>query len=448
MPNDVNYSPPPSAIGPESLNQERWAESTPNRKRSILVGAGLLLMAATFLIGLGLGFGVGRWTMGSARIGILSLLSGNSDRTRHLGSAASARELLTDDFEIFWEAMELLYSDFYGDIPPSNEVTYGAISGVLRLLDDPNTSFMSPEEAEFFMTRIQGSFEGIGARVDWVEELDAVRITEPFENQPAWNAGLKRDDFIIAIDGESTKELDLTQAVQKIRGEKGSTVVLTILREGEAESFDVSVIRDRIEIPTVTSNMIGPDEEIGYVRLNTFNENATNQVKQHLQDILDNDPKGFIFDLRGNSGGLLREAVGVTSLFIEDGNVLIERFADGSDRIYETDGDAILSDLPMVVLVNGGSASASEIVAGALQDTGRAHLIGETTFGKGSVQIPHQLSNSGIMRVTIARWFTPNDRTIDATGLEPDTVIEFTEQDREAGEDPQLDFAIEYLETN
>lgn len=411
-------------------------------RSSILLGVGLLLMAATFLIGLGLGFGFGRWTT----TGTLSIpLLPNSNSARHLGGADSARELLQSDFEVFWEAMELLYSDFYGEIPPPNEMSYGAIRGALNLLDDPNTSFMSPEEAEFFLTRIEGSFEGIGARVDWVDELSAVQITEPFENQPAWNAGLRRGDYIIAIDGESTEGLDLTEAVRRIRGDKGSTVVLTIVREGEPDSFDVDVVRDRIEIPTVTSEMIGPSENIGYVRLNTFSDNASRQVKQALEDILKNEPEGLIFDLRGNSGGLLREAVAVSSIFIENSDVLIERFADGSEKVYRTEGSATLPDLPTVVLVNGGSASASEIVAGALQDMERATLIGETTFGKGSVQIPHQLTNAGILRVTIARWFTPNDRSIDGTGLEPDIVVEFTEEDRDNEIDPQLEAAVDYF---
>ncbi|MEM7131792.1 MAG: S41 family peptidase [Chloroflexota bacterium] len=422
------------------------AESNTSRileRPGLLVGVGILLLTVTFLVGLGVGVGVGRWTTTSTA-SVPFMPSSNSNR--HLGEADNARELLKDEFEVFWESMELLYSDFYGEIPAANEMSYGAIRGALNLLDDPNTSFMSPEEAEFFLTRIEGSFEGIGARVDWIEELSAVEITEPFENQPAWNAGLKRGDFIIAIDGESTEGLNLTEAVRRIRGDKGSTVVLTILREGVSESFDVDVVRDKIDIPTVTSEMVGPSDNLGYIRLSTFSDNASRQIKQAIEDIMANEPDGLIFDLRGNSGGLLREAVAVSNIFIEDTDVLIERFADESEKVYSTESKAILPDLPLVVLVNGGSASASEIVAGALQDMGRAELIGETTFGKGSVQIPHQLSNSGILRVTIARWYTPNDRSIDGTGLEPDTVVEFTEEDREADLDPQLDAAIDHFQ--
>ena len=262
---------------------------------------------------------------------------------------------------------------------------------------------MTPEEADFFRSNIEGSFEGIGARVEWDAEADAVRITEPFENQPAWNAGLRRGDLIVAIDGEPVAGSNLTEAIKKIRGEKGSSVLLRVVRGGTSRAVDLPVIRDRIEIPTVSASMLGDDQEIAYIRLNSFNENASRQVRQALEDVLNQNPRALIFDLRGNSGGLLREAVSVTSLFLEDSTVLIERFADGSEKVYATEGKAIAPAIPMLVLVNGGSASASEIVAGALQDTGRAPLLGEITYGKGSVQLPHRLSNDAILRVTIAR---------------------------------------------
>ncbi len=401
------------------------------------------LMILTFIIGVGLGFALARWSGSIGVVGFASVSPGAAER--NLGDAHDARELLEPSFEIFWESMNLLYRDFYGEIPPSDEVTYSAIRGVLNRLDDPHTSFMAPEEAESFRTSMQGNFEGIGARVAWDEEHDAVRITEPFENQPAWIAGLRRGDLILAVDGQKLAGSNLTDAIMLIRGEKGSVVVLTILREGVDEPFDVEVTRDRIEIPTVATESVGDNDEIAYIRLNSFNENAGSQVKRALVDALARNPKGLIFDLRGNTGGLLREAVKVTSFFLEDGTVLIERFADGTEKVYTTEGKAIAKDIPLAILVNGGSASASEIVAGAVQDADRAPLIGETTFGKGSVQLPHPLSNGGILRVTIARWFTPNDRTIDGTGLEPDIPIEFSDEARKAGDDPQLEEAIDYL---
>ncbi len=279
----------------------------------------------------------------------------------------------------------------------------------------------------------------------WDEDFDTVRIVEPYEDQPAWNAGIRRDDLILSVDGESIIGTDLNEAVLKIRGPKGSVVLLNVVREGVEGPYDVEVTRDRIEMPTISTDQLGDEGEYAYVRLNSFNENAGQLVRDAIDDAMDSDPAGIIFDLRGNSGGLVREAVKVASVFLEDQAVLIERFSDGAEKTYETSGREIVGDVPVVVLVNGGSASASEIVAGAIQDADRGTLIGATTYGKGSVQLPHQLSDGSIMRVTIARWYTPNDRTIDGEGLTPDIEIEITEEQWEADEDPQLDEAIEFL---
>ncbi len=392
----------------------------------------VLVVASIFLIGLGLGYGIARWTgdvgSGSVQVG-----------------GGQARRALRDEIGIFWEALDLVYRDYYGELPDDQDAAYGAIRGVLNQLDDPNTSFMEPVQAEFFRSGMQGSFEGIGARVNWDEDFDTVRIVEPYENQPAWNAGIRRDDLILSVDGESIIGTDLNEAVLKIRGPKGSVVLLNIAREGVEEPYDVEVTRDRIEMPTISTDRLGDEGQYAYVRLNKFSENAGELVRDAIDEAMDSEPAGIIFDLRGNTGGLVREAVKVTSVFLEDQAVLIERFSDGAEKTYETSGREIVDDVPVVVLVNGGSASASEIVAGAIQDAGRGTLIGTTTYGKGSVQLPHQLSDGSIMSVTIARWFTPNDRTIDGVGLTPDIEIEITQEQWEADEDPQLDEAIEFL---
>ncbi|MFN3334226.1 MAG: S41 family peptidase, partial [Caldilinea sp.] len=351
---------------------------------------------------------------------------------------------LRAQFPIFWEAMDVLYRDYFGELPAPEDATYAAIRGVLSRLNDPNTAFMTPDEANFFRTNLQGSFEGIGARVDWDTTFNTVRIVEPFENQPAWKAGIRRDDLVTHVDNESIVGTDLTSAVEKIRGPKGTTVVLTIVRVGEERPFDVEVVRDRIEIPTIESNVVGGD--IAYIRLNTFNENAGKLVRDAVKAALEKNPSALIFDLRGNPGGLLKQAVEVASVFLsKDDTVLIERFADGREQIYKTEGEPITVDLPMVVLVNEGSASASEIVAGAIQAQQRGRIVGATTFGKGSVQLPQTLSDGSILRVTIARWFTPDDRTIDGEGLAPDVIVELTDEDRQAQRDPQLDEAIKLL---
>lgn len=424
-------------------NEQRISPPNSFWTQPLLLGCvALLVLLSTFFVGLGLGFGLGRWSENARAATPFNA----SDNGAVQGRPTSAREGLEPAFDLFWEAMDLVYRDYYGEIPDATQMTYNAIRGVVNELGDPNTSFLTPEEADVFRTAMEGSFEGIGARVEWDEERDTLRITEPFENQPAWRAGLKRGDLVLEIDGEAIIGAELNEAVQKIRGPKGTKVLLTIERAEVAEPFEVEVTRDRIETPTISTDTLGANEDIAYVRLYTFNQNAGQLVRQAVEDAMRRDPRALIFDLRGNTGGLLRQAVTVSSVFMQDQVVLLERFADGRVETYKTEGRAVAREIPMVVLVNEGSASASEIVAGALQDHERATLIGATTFGKGSVQLPHTLSDGAIMRVTIARWFTPEERTIDGAGLEPDIAIELTDEQRESGADPQLDGAVEYLE--
>jgi carboxyl-terminal processing protease len=222
-------------------------------------------------------------------------------------------------------------------------------------------------------------------------------------------------------------------------------VVLTVERAGVADPFEVTVTRDRIEMPTISTDTLGEHEDIAYIRLYAFNQNAGQMVRQAVEDAIKRKPRALIFDLRGNSGGLLTQAVVVASAFMQDQTVLLERFASGETKTYQTEGSAVSTAIPLVVLVNEGSASASEIVAGALQDNGRAKLLGVTTYGKGSVQLPSTLSDGSIMRVTIARWYTPLDRSIDGTGLEPDIKVEVNDEARAAADDPQLEAAVHYL---
>ena len=410
----------------------------PPRQRLKMTGCVALLVAALmFSIGSSFGFLVGRMS--------------TTDLAPSAAAAAeeSERALVPADLDVFWEAMELIEEDFYGELPSSTERSYGAIRGVLETLDDDNTGFLTPQEATSFLESIQGSFEGIGAFVEWAEDEGAVRIVEPFEDQAAWNAGIRRGDLIIAVNGEDVADLsNLTEAINRIKGPSGTDVLLTVRREGLDDPFDVSVTRDRIEVPVVESEVYGDDDEFAYVHLQRFSDDAGAKLRDELAVLLTDNIKGLIFDLRGNPGGLLREAIQVTSVFLEEERVLIERFSDGTEEIYDSESDALVPEaLPLVVLVDKGSASASEIVAGALQDAGRARLVGETTFGKGSVQLPHTLSDESLLRVTIARWYTPDDRSINGIGLEPDIFVERTNEQRENDEDPQLDRAIQLLDS-
>ena len=409
-----------------------------SRQKLHLTGCAVLLIAAViFTVGSGLGFMIGRLSSDGETAGSTVI------------AAETDRALAPDDLDIFWEAMELVEEDFYGELPAPNERSYGAIRGVLETLDDKNTGFLTPDEATSFMESIEGSFEGIGAMVEWAEDEGAVRIIEPFEDQPAWNAGIRPGDLIIAINGQDVAELTgLNEAINRIKGPKGTEVHLTVRREGLDEPLEFPVTRALIDVPVVESEIYGDNDEYAYVALKRFSVDASKKLRDELENLLTDDTQGLIFDLRSNPGGLLREAIRVASIFLEDERVLIERFSDGTEEIYNTEGSALVpDDLPLIVLVNEGSASASEIVAGALQDVERARLLGVTTFGKGSVQLPHTLSDDSLLRVTIALWYTPSDRSIDDTGLEPDIVVERTIEQRENDEDPQLDRALELLGT-
>ncbi len=344
-------------------------------------------------------------------------------------------------FDLFWEAWDLIQSDFYGDLPTEEDLTYGAIRGAVNTLDDPFTAFIEPQTAAINREDDGGSFEGIGAYVSMTD--GRLVIVNTFKDQPAEQAGLRRGDIVLQVDDTPIENMSIYDAITLIRGPANTPVRLSILREGE-EPFEVEIIRARIDIPVVEAEM--RDDGIAYVRLLDFSTDASAKLAESTRELLDQNPKGLIFDLRGNPGGWLHEAILTAGVFLpKDQLVLIERMKDGSDRKFQTTEQPVAPDIPMVALVDGGSASASEIVAGALQDHQRAVLIGEKTFGKGSVQLPHELSNGAELRVTIARWFTPNDRAIHGEGLEPDIQVELTAEDYDADLDPQLDRAVEYL---
>ncbi len=316
------------------------------------------------------------------------------------------------DTKLFEEAMGLLKEQFYGDLPQGEDVTYNAIRGVVDRLGDRNTVFVDPKTAVELQADMEGYFEGIGARVG-VAEMGGVLIEYLFPDQPAERAGLKVGDVIVAVDGKDVTSLGLTEAIGEIRGPRGSEVVLTYQRDGEKQ--DVTVVRARIENPVVETKTLA-DGKIEYIALSDFSSLAAQRLADAMKKALAKKPTGLILDLRGNPGGLLDAAVRIGSYFVPEGNIVIERSKDGEEQVYERQGRYLLGDTPLVVLVDGGSASASEIVAGAIQDAGTGVLIGEKTYGKGSVQLPNALSDGSQLRVTIAHWFTPKNRGIHGTG--------------------------------
>ncbi len=349
------------------------------------------------------------------------------------------------DVALFNEAWDLLEEQFYGELPQGEEITYAALRGVIAALGDPHTGFLNPEQAERSRSDMEGQFEGIGARVSEAEG-GGVEIKYLFADQPAQKAGVRVGDVIVAVDGKDVTKMLLDDAIGLIRGPRNTKVVLTI-RRGDEPLQDISIVRARIEIPAVESKALA-DGKIAYIALSEFSSIAPQRLAQALDAALSTKPSGLVLDLRGNPGGLLDAAVRIGSYFVPEGNILIERFKDAPEKTYSRVGRYRLGDTPLVVLVDGGSASASEIVAGAIQDAGTGMLIGEMTYGKGSVQLPNALSDGSQLRVTIARWFTPKDREIHEIGLTPDIEVPSpTPEDIEAGRDPQLDRAVEYLLT-
>lgn len=351
-----------------------------------------------------------------------------------------------DEFKTFWEAWSFLDDQFYGKIPSDGERVYGAIRGMVSAFDDQHTAFIDPARAAVMSENIRGSFEGIGATIR-LNESDQLVIVETLPDRPAFKAGLRSGDVILKIDDGPVKGLNLYEAVSLIRGPAGSSVVLTIEREGESEAFQVEVVRAKIEIQVIEARLLPDASEIGYVKLSQFSNGAAKKVARAIKTLQDQGATAIVFDLRSNPGGLLSEAVEVSSLFIAEGTVVIEKLKDGQQKKFEAENHShVATEMPLVVLVNGGSASASEIVAGAMQDLQRATLIGEQTFGKGTVQLPHDLSDGSELRVTIAEWLTPASRQIHGQGITPDVIVEMTTADTEQKLDPQLDAAVEYLQ--
>lgn len=355
-------------------------------------------------------------------------------------------EDLAPGFDVFWEAWTLVEREFYGEIPDEQERVYGAIRGMVATYDDQNTAFIDPTRAQLLQEDTSGAFEGIGASVQ-LDELGRLVIAEPFIGRPAAEAGIERGDIVLEVDGQPLRGLSLYEAVALIRGKAGSTVVLTILREGIDEPFEIPVVRAKIEIEVVESRLL--EGNIGYVSLSEFSNNAHRKLLEAIEDLRLQGAEKLILDLRNNPGGLLTEAVAVSSLFLEDGLVLREK-RKGFDReqTYQVTGSHEVADIPLAVLINRGSASASEIVAGAIKDHQRGTILGEQSFGKGTVQLPHTLRDGSELRVTIAEWFTPNGGTIDEVGIVPDIVVERTQADFFDDLDPQLDRAVEYLLEN
>ena len=346
-------------------------------------------------------------------------------------------------FAPFWESWQIVH-DSYVDQPVDDlKLMQGAISGMLDSLGDQHTSYMNPHEYTQANSSMEGEYDGIGA---WVDSTgDYLAIVSPMPGSPAEEAGLKPGDLVLAIDGEDMTGIDGDLVIRKVLGPAGTTVELTIYREGESEPLKFDVTRAHITIPSVEGELL--ENNIGYIHIFTFGMNTTADLRTTLEDLLEQGAEGFVVDFRNNGGGYLDTAIEVASEFIPVGEVVLyERYGDGTRDTHLALKGGLATDMPIIVLINEGSASASEVVAGAIQDLERGQLVGVTSYGKGSVQNWIPLNNEqGAIRVTIAKWLTPAERTIHEVGLDPDVIVEMTEEDYEEDRDPQLDKAIELL---
>lgn len=363
---------------------------------------------------------------------------------RVIGLNQAPPEKLADDIEFkrFWELWGILKEKYYQQPVKDRDLFYGAMGGLAQSLGDPYTMYFEPKVAQEFKESLQGKFDGIGAEIGLKDDL--LQIIAPLPETPAERAGLLAGDILIKINGEDTVGMTVEKAVSLIRGPKGTKVTLSILRPSQKKPpFDVSLIRDVIKVKSVRSKML--PGRVAVIELSNFNGDTSEAFQAAVREVLQKDPKAIILDVRNDPGGFLDTAIDVSSYWVGDAAIVKERRQGKIIQEFKGVRKAILANIPTIVLVNQGSASASEIVAGALQDYGKARLLGTKTFGKGSVQDYQELSDGSAVKITIAEWLTPHERTINKTGLTPDVIVERTADDYEAKRDPQLDRALELL---
>lgn len=351
------------------------------------------------------------------------------------------------DFSVFWKAWEIVSQKYVGEFSPK-KLVYGAVKGMVEALGDPYSSFMEPSENGRLLEELSGEFDGIGAELSIKD--GKLTVIAPLDGSPAQKAGLKPQDQIMEINGSGTGGMTLAEAVTKIRGQAGTKVTLLVSRKDFSSPREFQIRREKIVIASVKWEMLalsgeaGGKGDVGYIKISQFGDDTSRLAQQAAEEIAQSNPRAIILDLRNNSGGYLDASIDVASLFVPSGSVVVkEEYKDGRKDELKTTLEDKLKNYKVLVLVNEGSASAAEIVAGALQDWRGAVLIGKKTYGKGTVQELEDLDAGAYLKITVARWLTPKDRVINSEGLKPDIEVELTLSDENQGRDPQLDKALE-----
>lgn len=367
----------------------------------------------------------------------------NANEVGEVTGVGETPEYLSKDVDVslLWSAWEIVKEKYVDQPIDEHQLLYGAIAGVVASMNDPHSIYFTPDVNEDFMQELSGTFYGIGAEV--ALKNNQLQVVAPLSGSPAEKAGLRPHDFIIMIDDVITEEMTLNEAVSKIRGPKGTVVKLTIYRDGDKNTREISVTRDEIKIESVSWKM--EPGNVAHIKLKYFNEDTGAAFRRVATEIAAKNPSYIILDMRNNPGGILDVAVDITSQFVEDSVVVSESSSTGEITEHRSFGKARLKGYKVVVLLNEGSASASEILAGALKDYELGTIIGMKSYGKGSVQTLFDLKDGSAIKLTIAKWLTPKGNTIEGQGISPDIEVDLTEEDFNKDLDPQLDKALEFI---
>jgi len=371
--------------------------------------------------------------------------AGKDDSSKIIAYSPESKQAVSEkafDFNLYWEVWDKLRSDYVDkNKVKDEEMFYGSLRGLAASMDDPYTVFMDPKEAKEFADDLSGTFEGIGAEVGM--RKDIITVIAPLAGMPAEKAGVKAGDKVYAIDGVSTLGMSVDEAVKKIRGEKGTEVTLTLIRENEDKPLEIKIVRGLIVVKSVKTEL--RNDGVLVITVSNFNDDTIDLFNQAVKTALTKNPKGIILDLRNNPGGYLDTAISMASAWVKEGPVVVEQFGEGKRQEYFAEGNPSLGGFKTVVLINGGSASASEIVAGALRDYKKATIVGEQSFGKGSVQSLRDLSDGSALKITVAKWLTPNGDFINEKGITPDLEIKLSKEDVDKNKDPQMVKALELI---